>query len=195
MKGMELAKAYFEQYGRKLIEHEFSAYREQIAAGLAGEGSECLGFDDEYSRDHDFGPGFCLWIPEQLYSQIGSALQQAYERMPASYEGYTRIQTPQGGGRVGVLTIEGFFRKYIGLPHAPKDNLEWFRIPQSFLATAANGQVFCDPQGTFSQIRNQLKGFYPRDVLKKKLAAKCVLMAQSGQYKRSLKGLFWKTGR
>ena len=47
MKGMELAKAYFEQYGRKLIEHEFSAYREQIAAGLAGEGSECLGFDDE----------------------------------------------------------------------------------------------------------------------------------------------------
>lgn len=189
MKGMELAKAYFEQYGREIMEHQFSQYREQIAAGLAGEGSECLGFDDEYSRDHDFGPGFCLWIPEQLYSRIGTALQQAYDSMPASYEGYTRIQTPQGGGRVGVLTIEGFFRKYIGLPHAPKDNMEWFRIPQSFLATATNGQVFCDPLGEFSSIRNILKGFYPRDVLKKKLAAKCVFMAQSGQYNypRSMK--------
>ena len=59
MKGMELAKAYFEEYGIPMIETSFSQYQGQIAAGLVGEGSECLGYDDEFSQDHDFGPGFC----------------------------------------------------------------------------------------------------------------------------------------
>ena len=49
--------------------------------------------------------------------------------------------------------------------------MEWFRIPERFLATVTSGEVFDDHQGTFSQIRSTLKGFYPEDVLKKKLAA------------------------
>lgn len=182
MKGMDLARAYFEEYGRDLIENRFSEYRDQAAAGLVGEGSECLGFDDEISRDHDFGPGFCIWLPEQIYKEAGKRMQEAYDNLPHTYKGFTRVATPQGGGRVGVLPVEGFYRKYIGLPHAPRDNMEWFRIPQGFLAVAANGQVFCDYKGTFSQVRSVLKGFYPQDVAKKKLAAKAVLMAQSGQY-------------
>ena len=60
--------------------------------------------------------------------------------------------------------------------------MEWFRIPESFLATAVNGQVFRDPMGTFSQIRSILKDFYPLDVMKKKLAARAAVMAQAGQY-------------
>ena len=48
MKGMELAKAYFEEYGIPMIETSFSQYQGQIAAGLVGEGSECLGYDDEF---------------------------------------------------------------------------------------------------------------------------------------------------
>jgi len=54
MKGMELAKAYFEEYGIQMIEGQFGEYKGKIAAGLVGEGSECLGFDDEFSQDHDF---------------------------------------------------------------------------------------------------------------------------------------------
>lgn len=189
MKGMELANAYFEEYGKQMIEGQFREYKGMIAAGLAGEGSECLGFDDEFSQDHDFGPGFCLWLPQQVYEQIGAAMQQAYDALPQSFRGYTRMQTPQGGGRVGVFSIPKFYSKYTGLTQAPRDNMEWLRIPQSFLATAVNGRVFCDPLGEFSQIRNILKSFYPHDVLKKKLAAKAAIMAQSGQYNypRSMK--------
>ncbi|MEI3503586.1 MAG: DUF4037 domain-containing protein [Anaerovoracaceae bacterium] len=43
-------------------------------------------------------------------------------------------------------------------------------------------RVFVDHLGTFSQIRSALKAFYPEDVLKKKLAARCAVMAQAGQY-------------
>lgn len=189
MNGMELSKAYFEEYGRDLIENQFAQYKPYIAAGLVGEGSECLGFDDEFSCDHDFGPGFCIWLPEQIYTQIGTRMQEAYDRLPKTYKGYTRLQTPQGGGRVGVLSIEQFYQKYTGIPHAPKDNMEWLRIPERFLATATNGQIFCDYLGTFSQIRSILNDFYPEDVLKKKLAARAAIMAQSGQYNypRSMK--------
>ena len=109
-------------------------------------------------------------------------MQRAYDSLPASYKGYTRITSAQGGGRIGVLPLEGFYRKFTGLSHAPQDNMEWFRIPERFLATVTSGEVFDDHQGTFSQIRSTLKGFYPEDVLKKKLAARCAVMAQAGQY-------------
>lgn len=186
---MELAKAYFEEFGRPLIEGPLSPYKKYIAAGLVGEGSECMGFDDELSQDHDFGPAFCLWVPEAILRQAGNALQAAYDTMPTSYRGYTRITSAQGGGRVGVLSTEGFYRKFTGLDHAPQDNLEWFRIPERFLATASNGEVFLDYYGTFSEIRCQLKSFYPEDVQRKKMAARCAVMAQAGQYNygRSMK--------
>ena len=46
VKGLELARAYYETYGKPMIEEKFPEYRDRIAAGLVGEGSECLGYDD-----------------------------------------------------------------------------------------------------------------------------------------------------
>ena len=58
MKQLELAKRYFEEYGRPMIERQFPQLKDSYAAGLAGEGSGCLGYDDEISQDHDLPPGF-----------------------------------------------------------------------------------------------------------------------------------------
>lgn len=58
MKGLELARSYYEMYGKPMIHQQFGAYEKNITAGLAGEGSECFGFDDAISTDHDFGPSF-----------------------------------------------------------------------------------------------------------------------------------------
>ena len=64
MQGLELSKRYFEEFGRPMLERDFGEYLDRIAIGLVGHGSECFGYDDEISTDHDFTPGFCLWITE-----------------------------------------------------------------------------------------------------------------------------------
>ena len=63
MKGMELARKYYETYGEPMLKRDFPELYPLVAAGLFGSGSECFGFDDEVSRDHDFEPGFCLLLP------------------------------------------------------------------------------------------------------------------------------------
>lgn len=182
MKGMELSRKYFEEYGLPMLEQKFPQYIDKMAAGLVGEGSECLGFDDEYSRDHDFGAGFCVWLPDELYRSIGAELQKEYDRLPETYMGISRNITAMNPGRTGAMSIDSFYFRYTGLKRAPIDNMEWFRIPEHFLATVTNGQVFMDRLGRFTEIRTALLSYYPEDVLRKKLAARCAVMAQAGQY-------------
>ena len=58
MKGLELAEKFYYEYGENMLNDNFSHIKNHIAVGLVGSGSECFGFDDEISRDHDFEPGF-----------------------------------------------------------------------------------------------------------------------------------------
>ncbi len=46
MKGLELCERYFNEVGALMIDKKFGDYRDRIAAGLVGDGSECFGFDD-----------------------------------------------------------------------------------------------------------------------------------------------------
>ena len=108
--GMELCIAFYEEYGIPMIRKKFPAYEQMIAVGLVGEGSECFGFDDQVSRDHDFGPGFCMWLTDPVYDEIGEELQKAYEELPATYMGITRFTTLKAQKRVGVFRIGDFMK-------------------------------------------------------------------------------------
>ena len=106
MKGIELCRAYFEAEGRpmlKELEGQYPELKGRLAAGLVGQGSECLGFDDERSWDHDFGASFCIWLPQELYARYGSVCQEAYDRLPPVFEGMPKRQESRNGsGRVAV---------------------------------------------------------------------------------------------
>ena len=83
-----------------------------MAAGLIGEGSECYGFDDEISRDHDFGPSFQIYIPKEDMPVYGERLKHRLETLPKTFQGFgARVESQYGDGRVGVFTIEDFYRK------------------------------------------------------------------------------------
>lgn len=183
MRGLELAEAYYQTYGKKMIAEKFPSLTGRVAAGLAGQGSECFGFDDEISKDHDYGPSFCLWLTAEDYEKYGEALQREYEALPSEFAGMRKRQVSEyGKDRVGVLSIPGFYYRLIGMEHVPKSNREWMKLSENALSTAVNGKVFDDPLGEFSAMRSELLRFYPEDVRLKKIAARAAAMAQSGQY-------------
>jgi len=183
MKGLDLSEKYFFEFGLKMLQEKFPNYLNHISAGLIGEGSECYGFDDEISRDHDWGPGFCIWLTPEDYNIIGEDLQKEYDRLPKEFMGYhARVTTPLSGQRVGVFETNSFFKQFTGLDHVPRELSEWQRIPEEYLAQATNGKVFLDSLGIVSGIRDSLVAYYPDDIRLKKIAARCMTAGQSGQY-------------
>lgn len=183
MKGIELSEKFFEEFGRPMIENEFGEYADRICAGLVGHGSECFGFDDGLSRDHDFGAGFCLWITEEDERRFGFRLFRAYEKLPKDYGGVVASKKSLfGGDAKGVRTIEGFYKNYTGKPGAPETLYDWLYTPSFYLAEAVNGKVFSDPMGKFTEIRNKILYGMPSDIKLKKLASCLFIIAQAGQY-------------
>ncbi len=166
-----------------MIRKQFSGITERIATGLVGYGSECFGFDDEISRDHDYGPSFCIWLPREVYRQYGEQMQAAYDALPKEFMGCAaRVEEEQGKGRVGVLCMEDFYLGILGRDSVPGMAEEWFAVAEPALATATNGEVFEDLCGKFTEIREGLLAYYPREVWLKKLAESLARAAQAGQY-------------
>ncbi len=184
MTGLEIAKAYYETYGAPMLKEQFPELSGQIAAGLIGSGSECFGYDDEVSRDHDFEPGFCLFLPgeDAVDRRTAFLLERAYAKLPKEFMGIKRDwMQPVGGARRGVLRTADFFRQKVGSEDGVLTLSQWFSVPESALAEAVNGDIFYDGSGAVTRIREGL-AFYPEPVRRKKLAGKLLLMAQSGQY-------------
>jgi hypothetical protein len=55
MNGMALSRRYFSDVADPRLKIEFPDLYGRMASGLVGNGSECFGYDDEISRDHDWG--------------------------------------------------------------------------------------------------------------------------------------------
>ncbi|MCL5405836.1 MAG: DUF4037 domain-containing protein [Deltaproteobacteria bacterium] len=182
MKGLDLCEEYYLAYGSAMIKTKFPGLESRLAAGLVGEGSECFGFDDEISRDHDWGPGFCLWLDSEDYASVGPALDAEYQKLPKTIGNFNRLYSRWGKSRVGVMEIGAFYRSFIGLDHAPESARQWFQIPEHLLAACTNGRIFNDQSGKFSAIREDLLSFFPEEVRLAKMVARCAAAAQSGQY-------------
>lgn len=183
MNGLELCRKYYEEIGRPAIEKACPEMIGRAAFGLVGEGSECFGFDDEISRDHDWGPGFCIWLSNEDHSKYGQLLSEIYDDLPKEFMGFERLrQSEMTSDRVGVMSIENFYCKYTGLNRAPQSLSEWSFLPDSNFAVATNGQVWEDGLGQFTEIRKKILAYYPEDVRKKKLSHHAAAAAQSGQY-------------
>ena len=184
MKGLEVSQAYFAEHGMPMLQERFPDVLPYVAAGLFGSGSECFGYDDGLSRDHDFDPGFILLLPGEdvVDRKREFALERAYAALPAEFMGVARPKlAPVGGARRGVVRMADFLVEKTGSPIGQLTAEQWLAVPSYALAEAVNGAVFYDGSGELTRIRERLAR-YPEDIRRKKLAGHLLLAAQAGQY-------------
>ncbi len=183
MKGLRLSELFYEQIVRPFFKLELSTQEfESLAFGLVGPGSECLGFDDELSQDHDWGPRLIVWVPDDTSKDNVARYQALYDELDPHCSGYGFSHKKDTAAfRWGVHPIGGFFSSVLGYGHSPKTELEWIVVKEEALSLATNGKVFYDGPGLVTAFRSSLLSYYPHDVWLKKLSSRCALMAQYGQ--------------
>ena len=182
MKGLEISKSFYQEYGIPMIKDQFPFLEREIAVGLIGSGSECFGYDDNISTDHDFDPGFLIFIDDKIDETTKFKLERAYAKLPREYKGYKReIMSPVGGNRRGVKRVSDFLKEKTGTIDGKLSIYDYMSIPEMNLAELVNGEIWRDDSNIIKNVRIKLST-YPYDIKLKKIAGELLIMAQSGQY-------------
>lgn len=181
-RALDLSEEFFNDVVLTGLMRRYPDHWQRIAVGLTGNGSECFGFDDEYSQDHDWGVELFFWLCDEDYQHLGDDLATWIDSVKAAHPEYPFRKLSPYGIRKTVYATSDYYSRIIGFPRAPQLISEWRAVPEDHLAMAVNGRVFQDELGEFSAIRSCLKGYYPEDLRMKKLAARCLRLAQTGQY-------------
>jgi hypothetical protein len=151
------------------------------AAALLGDGSEVLGFDDEVSADHDFGPRLQVFLPPGVDP---GPVHDALGGLPEEVDGFpvAFVYGNRFGGlphhQVEVTTAAEFCVERLGVDPAGAMTLaDWLLVPAQRLATFVDGAVFADPDGLLAGRLAALR-WYPDDVWRYVLAAGWLRVAQ-----------------
>ncbi len=183
MNVIEKNRRFYEEQVADLIHTQFAGYESRIAVGIAGEGSDCFGYDDVLSRDHDFGTGVCLWVTDEDMDRFGYNLSIAYNELADSQE--RSYYTDRLRERRGVMTIHDFYSDILQIDCDVQNCLmteeDWYRLDHSCLKTATNGEIFRDDLGVFSAFRKLLLDYYPQRVWKIRIAEQLHEFASSVQ--------------
>ena len=154
------------------------------AAAILGYGSELLGFDDEMSQDHNWGPRVWLYVSEADLERRGAGIVEAFAReAPDMFLGvpiafFNRPHLPQNsdgrradaGHGLEVWTLaRALFGALAITPDDPLDGLTWLGFSEQKLLTMTAGEVFRDDAGELTALRARL-AWPPRDVWLYKLA-------------------------
>ncbi len=167
-------RRFYEEKVKPLIHERFGTYEDRIAVGISGEGSDCFGYDDEISRDHDFGTGVCLWLADEDMQTFGKELGEAYDELVAQKD--RSFLTERLKERRGVMTIHDFYSNILRIDcntnECTMTEEQWLDLDHSCLATAVNGEVFRDDPGRFTRFRSLLLNYYPERVWRVRIAEK-----------------------
>jgi hypothetical protein len=181
MNTLALCRRFFEAHGYPILLEAFPDVTDRIAAARIGGGSDVLGYDDEYSRQGEWGPTFQLFLPDEDYERIGPTIREVLHRkLPPEFEGFPTGR--RGGPGVDVFGIHGYMRERLGISYFPQSQLEWLQVPESALCQFVRGEVFYDPMNELTGIRQRFAGYYPSDVWKLLLARAAYACWLYGEY-------------
>ena len=180
---IEGSRRLYEAQVAPMIREKFADYENRIAVGIAGEGSDCFGYDDYVSRDHDFGSGVVLWLTDDDMELFGHDLSDEYNKIIKDHPGNNL--TARLTERRGVMTIRRFYNNILDADcYDESCNLSdeaWMSMDHNCLATAVNGEIFRDDLGAFTAFRNELLSYYPDRVWKIRIVDELHRFSQSMQ--------------
>jgi len=184
MRGLGLSEQFYRQVVSSLIARRLPQLQDRYAAGLIGYGSDVLAYDDEISRDHEWGPRGHIWLNTADYSRYARRLDRIFhEELPLEFLGFkTRFVVDQGlkalvpapDGQTGthhhlaITTVPRYLRIQYGLRRLPPTLFDWICLPEQKLLELTRGKVFYDPVGDISRVR-QAFAYLPDDVWRFKL--------------------------
>ena len=183
MKGIELSRLFYQTVVHPWLDGAFPNLRHD--AGIFGYGSELLDFDDDMSRDHNWGPRVQLVITADDFAAYATTIVDGFDAAkPALFLGepigyrsrpHPPIVAHDALGRaehgVEVFTAQGILRTRLALePDTRLDALTWLFLSEQRLLELTAGEVFHHGLGDLARLRETF-GQCPRDVTLYKLAA------------------------
>lgn len=153
-------------------------YDIKLAIGLIGYGSECYGFDDIYSQDHDFTYMPCIWLETEDYNKYKDELELIINNLNL---GTNSPKTLWNIDRRGILDINQYIYSFLGSTQGPVNDIDYRNIPQYLLSSFTNGKIFIDETGKITKLREKVK-FYPRDIRYNMIATRIMIISREGLY-------------
>ena len=191
MKGLEISRRFFFEWGLPYLKSEFPDLLDRVAAGRVG-GSDIIGADDRWSRDHDWGPRFNLLLTAKDHQRHGNKLaKEINAAAPKKFAGHRHHSFGTAKSPVDVESIRSCTRFHTGRTHPPQNAREWFLRRtrrgsvvehESWLYFFKHGPVFYDPFGEFTA-RKQAFSRYPTDVRLRLVANLCLGIWYAGEVK------------
>lgn len=183
LRGLELSETFYEEAVKPILTAHFPQLT--YSAALLGPGSEVLGFDDDQSTDHNWGPRLQLFLAPADEATHRAALDhQLRAALPLTIRGYPLNmaqpddQPAPNAHSVLITTVEDFLRRYLQFdPFGEIRAIDWLRVPDYVLLTLERGRVFHDGLGQLTLLRERL-AYYPHDVWLYLLAAQWKRIAE-----------------
>ena len=155
--GVELARAYYEEVVGGIVGDL------PHSAAFLGYGSDVLGFDDERSTDHGWGPRLQVFVQDreaELLAKLEHDLPDEFRGWPTRY-GWDANPVVQ---RVEVWRLDEWLAEKLGFdPRRGITTRDWLTTAQQLLLELIGGGVFHDGLGELEPLRAAL-AWYPHDV-------------------------------
>lgn len=198
IKGLDLCRNFFFDTAKPILDRHYPTLN--YTAGLIGYGSDVLGYDDEVSRDHMWGPRFYMFLNRKdlhLKNQIFDTLA---DELPYTYMGYSvnftepdphdnGVQHPKMifSGRVNplifILTFDEFLEDQLGtcdIEHLTEP--DFLTMSQHRLMSLAAGSLFVDDLGLGQRL--EPIRFYPDSVKRYLIASNWSIIASEEAFVR-----------
>lgn len=173
MQGIELSRGFYAEIVQPWLTRVAPQLRH--SAALIGYGSELLGFDDETSRDHNWGPRVHIFLSREQFDSHARQLVEAFSLVVPEHYGGEPIgwrsrphPAANGDESAGALahglefhTIERTLQRHLAVRSVEKlTPAQWLGFAEQKLLVLTSGAVFHDDDGRLERVRESL-AYYP----------------------------------